>query len=172
MRLQYKIIVTILFLLSCSYIYYLKVQIHTIRKNSIPIQTIESSFSNTLGSFNNKKNNPKTAEYRNQLIISNSNDLAQFYGICITLFSKEDRNFFELTYKVEDYYFFMRDLAYKVENKEPLTDYENEKYQQIYANMNLLKRNISEQRRNHGTFNDLSKLYSNIKPRWIDVRFN
>jgi hypothetical protein len=164
--------VTIIFLLICSYIYYLKVQIHTIRRNSIPIQTIESSFSNTLGSFNNKKNNPKTEEFRNQLIISNSNDLAQFYGICITLFSKEDRNFFELTYKVEDYYFFMRDLAYKVANKEPLTADENEKYQQIYTNMNLLKRNISEQRRNHSTFNDLSKLYSNIKPKWINVRFN
>jgi len=172
MRLQYKIIVTIQFLLICSYIYYLKVQIHTIKRNSIPIQTIESSFSNTLGSFNNKKDNPKIEENRSQLIISNSNDLAQFYGMCITLFSKEDRNFFELTYKVEDYYFFMRDLAYKVENKEPLTDYENNKYQRIYTNMNLLKRSISDQRKNHGTFTNLSKAYSNIKPRWIDGRFN
>ena len=172
MRFQYKIIVTIIILLLCTYIYYLKVQIHTIRKNSIPIHTIESSFFNTLGSFNNKKTNPKTEEIRNQLIISNSNDLAQFYGMCITLFSKEDRNFFELTYRVEDYYFFMRNLAYKVENKESLTDYENEKYQQIYTNMSLLKSSIIEQRKNHRTFTDLSKVYSSIKPKWIDIRFN
>ena len=169
MRLQNKIIVTIILLLLCAYIYYLKVEIHTIRKNTIPINTIESSFYNTLGSFN-KKNNPNTEGGHNQLIISNSNDLAQFYGMCITLFSKKDSNFFELTYEVRDYYFFMKDLAYKVVNNQHLTTEENEKYKQIYTNMNLLKRTISDQMRNHGKINDLSKLYSNIKPIWINVQ--
>jgi hypothetical protein len=173
MKILYKIIVTFIILLLCVYIFYLKVQIHTLSKNTIPVDTIESYFYNTLGSFNNEIEFPKNDLFQNnQLIIRNSNDLAQFYGMCTTLFSIGDSNIFELINKVGDYYYFMRNLSYKVQNNQQLTAAEKEKYQQIYNNMHLLKSKISVQGRNEGTFNHLGKLYSNLKNEWVIVKFN